>query len=646
MTLPPYTGTREDRVYSLAVGFCVRKCHRDAKTAPVAHLAWIATNSTVLNELHNTVALQEGIMPSKQLEDNFDLLPDGVIVCDREGKILRANAAALKLFEVASEDLCRGVDYQQFLHGSIIGDEPQRAIALEPWLMNLLIDGEAASSLQKETLVLQPPSGRTVYVIRRGLPLLDAQQQAVGTISVFHDITHQYQKALHLQRVHQAVSALTAAIAHIPEHIPCAFPEGIFLLSPPVRLIAQQLVDVIAQVLDCQGVSLQAREPGAGRLIYAVGSGFTPQWERYLRETSGRFLPSDFVDETVITRLAAGQEVILPTDRLRLPSGYWVDVGARNLLLVPLFLGQQWVGSLVIAKAGFDHGYTPEEIELVKAVAAETMLVIDCLRCLYEQAETSTRALLRQEMDRLITGFLNLASHELKTPLTVIKGNIQLAQRRLATLKRQLAQQPGGMSEKLEQLQDTLVSAAQSARLQERIIKALMDDARIQSNTLELHPARWDLNALLREAVATQQLVAPERTIVLESLPPERVVPVMADAERITQVITSYLVNALSSSPADRPVTVQLGVEGAVARVSVQDQGPGIPGEEQARIWERFYHARGMAVQHELDLNLGLGFYLSRAFIECHQGSVGVQSAPGRGATFWFTLPVEVSPEG
>ena len=135
-------------------------------------------------------------MPSKQLEDNFDPLPDGVMVCDREGKILRANAAALKLFEVATEDLCRGVDYQQFLHGSIMGDQPQRAIALEPWLMNLLIDDEAASSLQKETLVLQPPSGRTVYVTRRGLPLLDAQKQAVGTISVFLDITHQYQKGV------------------------------------------------------------------------------------------------------------------------------------------------------------------------------------------------------------------------------------------------------------------------------------------------------------------------------------------------------------------------------------------------------------------------------------------------------------------
>src|SRR5260370_13705106 len=194
----------------------MRKCHRDEKPGHVAPLPWIATISPVLNEVHKKVALQEGIMSPKQLEDNFDLLPDGVIVCDREGKILRANAAALKLFEVASEDLCRGVDYQQFLHGSILGDEPQRAIALEPWLMNLLIDGDAASTLQKQTLVVQPPSGRTVYVTRRGLPLLDAQQQVVGTISVFHDITHQYQKPLPLQPSHHPLPALTTATPPIP----------------------------------------------------------------------------------------------------------------------------------------------------------------------------------------------------------------------------------------------------------------------------------------------------------------------------------------------------------------------------------------------------------------------------------------------
>ena len=584
-------------------------------------------------------------MPTHQVEYNFDPLPDGVIVCDREGKILRVNAAALKLFEVPSEALCVGIDYQEFLHHYEISDEPQRATALEPWLMSLLIDGEAASRLQEEILVLQLPSGRTVYVTLCAFPLLDARKQAVGTVFVFHDITHRYQKALHLQRVHQAVSTLREAIAHIPEQIPVASPAGIFLLSPPVLFVEQQLVDVIGYVLDFQHVRLAALGP-AGRLYYAVGSGLTSEQEQYHREMRGCFLPSDFVDEPVLARLFADQEVVLPTDRMHLPPGFRTDSVPKNHLLLPLFLEQQPVGLLAIAKAGVDSGYTPEEIELVKAVAAETILVIDCLRCWCEQAETRASALARQELSRLINEFLNLASHELNTPLTAIKGNIQLAQRRLATLKRQLAEQPEGVREQLEQLQHPLASASQSTRLEQRIIQDLLDDARIQSHTLQLHKTRWDLNALLREAVATQQRAAPERTIVLESLPPEQVVPVLADAERIIRVISSYLANALSYSPADQPVTVQLTVEGAVARVSVQDQGPGISGEEQGHIWERLYRAKGTAVQHELDLSLGLGFYLSRAFIEGHHGSVGVQSEPDHGTTFWFTLPVEVSPHG
>jgi len=616
-----------------------------ATITPLAHLQWIATSSPGLHELHSKALPQEGIMPSKYVAYTFNPLPDGAIACDGEGKILRANAAALKLFEVPSEALCRGRDYQEFLHRYTMGDEPQRTTTLEPWLMSLLIDGEAASRPQEAIRMLQLPSGRTVYVTLCAFPLLDAQKQAVGIVSVFHDITHRYQKALHLQRVHQALSSLREAIAHLPSQIPFAFPEGPLLLSPPVLFVAQQLVDLIGHVLECQYVSLAALGP-AGRMYYAVGSGLTSKQEQYRREIRGCFLPSDFVDETALARLFAGQEVMLPADRLHLPPGARADSAPRNLLVLPLFLEQQPVGGLEVAKAGFDSEYTPEEIELVKAVAAETILVIDCLRCWCEQAETRASALARQELSRLINDFLNLASHELNTPLTAIKGNIQLAQRRLATLKRQLAEQPEGVREQLEQLQHPLASAAQSTRLEQRIIQDLLNDARIQSHTLQLHPTRWDLNALLREVVATQQRAAPERTIVLESLPPEQVVPVLADAERIIRVISSYLANALSYSPADQPVTVQLTAAGAVARVSVHDQGPGISGEEQGHIWERLYRAKGTAVQHELDLSLGLGCYLSRAFIEDHHGRVGVQSEPGHGTTFWFTLPVEVSPQG
>src|SRR5215469_1096781 len=344
-------------------------------------------------------------MPAKHVEYNFDPLADGVITCDGDGKILRFNAAALRLFEVPSPATQSGRDLQAFLQRYTLADQPQRTSTLEPWLMSLLIDGEAASRPQEAIRMLQLPSRRTVYVTLCTFPLLDAHKQAVGSVAVFHEITHRYQRALHLQRVHQAVSSLTEAIAHIPEQIPFALPEGPFLLSPPVLFVAQRLVDVIRQVLDCQYVSLVALGP-AGRLYYAVGSGLPSEQEQYRRERRGRFLPSDFVDEPMLACLFAGEEVVLPSDRLHIPPGARAGPVPENHLLLPLFLEQQPVGALEIAKAGVESGYTAEEIELVKAVAAETMLVIDCLRCLCEQAEIRSRARAQQELGRLINEFL------------------------------------------------------------------------------------------------------------------------------------------------------------------------------------------------------------------------------------------------
>ncbi len=591
-------------------------------------------------------AAQRRIIPPGQLEAIFHRLPDGVVVCDREGKILRINAAALKLFEVDSDLFCIDIPYRQFLQAYLLDhDQQQQALSLDPWLMNLLTDAEPATNgQQKAIVVLQGPSGRKSYVNIGSFFVGDAQQHAAVTVYVFHDITHRYQKALHLQRVYEAVLSLREAIAHIPEDdIDFTFPQGIFLLSPPVLFVAQQLVEVIHEILDCQYVNLLALGPRGGHLHYAVGSGFTSQQEQYHHKMLGCFLPSDFVDETVLDRLSAGQEVMLPANQVHLPPGFREDLGNSYLLMIPLFLANRLSGALVIAKPGLDNQYTPQEVELVKAVATETMLVIEYLHTFYAQTETRVKALAQQEMHRSINDFLNLASHELNTPLTVVKGNIQLAQHRLMTLKRQLTTQPKQASEQIERIQHPLASAASSTRLMERIIKDLIDDARIQTNTLELHLQRCDLIALLKEAVNHQQRLAPEHRIVLNLRSQEKVVPVIADAERIKQVINGYLANALRYSPADQPVTVQLTVEDKVARVSVHDEGPGVPCEEQERIWERFYYAAGITALHAPAPSVGLGLYLIQAIIERHHGSVGVQSEPGHGATFWYTLPVEAS---
>ena len=184
-----------------------------------------------------------------------------------------------------------------------------------------------------------------------------------------------------------------------------------------------------------------------------------------------------------------------------------------------------------------------------------------------------------------------------------------------------------------------LERAERQVNVLNRLVSDLVDMARIQTEKLELQLVEVDLTSLVQEVVEDQRLVAGSHPLHVE-VPQGEGVFITADAIRIGQVIGNYLSNALKYSPADFPVEVRLTVEEGYARVEVTDQGPGLSQEQQARIWERFYRVPGIAVQSGSSIGLGLGLHINRTLIEQHGGQVGIESTPGQGATFWFTLPL------
>jgi signal transduction histidine kinase len=150
-----------------------------------------------------------------------------------------------------------------------------------------------------------------------------------------------------------------------------------------------------------------------------------------------------------------------------------------------------------------------------------------------------------------------------------------------------------------------------------------------------------DLAETVRTCIDTQRLVWPGRTITLDE--PAEDVHIRADADRIGQVVTNYVTNALKYSAADQPVAVSLRLEGTEAYVQVRDQGPGLTVEQQTHIWDRYHRVQGVAVQDNTrgaGGSLGLGLYISRTIIEQHGGRVGIESRPGTGSTFWLALPL------
>ncbi|HKO24272.1 MAG TPA: HAMP domain-containing sensor histidine kinase, partial [Chloroflexota bacterium] len=197
-------------------------------------------------------------------------------------------------------------------------------------------------------------------------------------------------------------------------------------------------------------------------------------------------------------------------------------------------------------------------------------------------------------------------------------------------------------AERLEKVAMLLQRVERQGRVLSRLVNEMLDLARIQAGRLALHPEPTDLAALVREVVQEHQQRAPQRTIDLE-VPSAEEVLVCADAERVAQVLASYLSNALKYSAADQPVAVGLHTEGSAARVWVRDRGPGLPAAEQARIWERFYRVPGIGHQDGASVGLGLGLHISRGIVERQGGQVGVASTPGDGAIFWFTVPLASS---
>ena len=235
--------------------------------------------------------------------------------------------------------------------------------------------------------------------------------------------------------------------------------------------------------------------------------------------------------------------------------------------------------------------------------------------------------------------FLGIASHELKGPLTSIKLGLQLSQRYLHQLGRGNRGDMERDGAALAPVQEPLSRTERQVERLERLVNDLLDVSRVQADKLDLRPEYMDLASTVRERVEEQRQAEPDRTICLQ-FPADLHVPVYADPGRIEQVVTNYLTNALKYSPAERPVAVGMQVEQQHACVWVRDQGPGLPAEEQEHIWERFHRAKGIEVQSGTGIGLGLGLYICRTIIEQHHGRVGVESAPGKGSTFWFTVPV------
>ncbi|GLV53225.1 hypothetical protein KDH_00800 [Dictyobacter sp. S3.2.2.5] len=244
----------------------------------------------------------------------------------------------------------------------------------------------------------------------------------------------------------------------------------------------------------------------------------------------------------------------------------------------------------------------------------------------------------RRELDQQREAFMNLVTHELKHPLTALSGNIQLAHRWLTRLLARPEHLDDEQHHVLEAVLTMLGRSQQQMRTQQRLIDDLLDLSHLQQGTLALRQESCHLCSLVYETVQNYQAAYPSRLIEL-TLPEQDDILVSGDRDRLGQVLSNYLSNALKFAPSERPVHVGLCLQAETVRVWVRDEGPGLSPEHQAQIWDQYSQLSETPVQHGWKAGLGLGLYICRQFIHQQHGEVGVESTPGQGATFWFSLP-------
>lgn len=262
---------------------------------------------------------------------------------------------------------------------------------------------------------------------------------------------------------------------------------------------------------------------------------------------------------------------------------------------------------------------------LRRQVLEQQHLLEQHARSLEHTVQERTRELL--EANAAKDEFLSIASHELKTPLSSLKGMTQLLRRRL---------ERAGSNEA-----SSLASIERSIRRMELLINDLLNTTQMTTGMFVLNPTRCDMVTLCQRLIEEFQaatLQAPE--VLLER--PDEPIEAEIDVDRISQVILNLLTNAQKYSPGGAPITVKLHREGAMYTISVSDRGVGIPPEVLSHIFERFYRVPGIQPQTGSHIGLGLGLYISHKIIECHSGTITVQSHPGTGSTFTMTLPLSL----
>ncbi|MEO3404574.1 PAS domain S-box protein [Mucilaginibacter sp. CAU 1740] len=529
---------------------------------------------------------------SKQamLASIIDSSEDAIVSKNLDGIITSWNGAAQRLFGYAENE--------------IIGKHITILIPEDRYDEELLIISKikANERIEHFETIRKTKSGEQIRISLTVSPMRDSNNKVIGASKIIRDIGRQKQAEKRLQQYAERLEILNSIGQVISAEL-------------DIQSILQKVTDATTQLCGAQfGAFFHnlINEQGESYMLFTLSGAPREAFEKFgMPRNTAVFHPTFSGEGTVrVDDITKDPRYGKNDPHYGKPKGHLPVV---SYLAVPV---RAKAGN-VIGGLFFGHPepamFSAEHEQLVEAVAAQAAVALDNAK-LYEDIK-----LLNEKKDE----FIGLASHELRTPVTSLKGYLQIIARNLAADERN----------------KTLANKAldQVGKLT-TLISDLLDVTKIQTGKLPFTYTDFDIIKLLTESSEILQQTNPSHKLIFH-LPFDGLF-INGDSQRIEQVIINLVTNAVKYSPKADQVIITADVRGDKFRVSVQDFGIGIQPDQLERVFSRFYRVENLASHMS---GLGIGLYISNEIVTRHNGRLWVESEYGEGSTFYFELPINTN---
>ncbi len=380
--------------------------------------------------------------------------------------------------------------------------------------------------------------------------------------------------------------------------------------------LLRKIVDTASELTDSDKASILLRDTRTGELRFRTASGDLPN------ELASIPVP---IEGSIAGTVLMSKEPLIIRNAQTDPRhfggvGQKVGLEIRSLLAVPLQIKDHCIGVLEAINKRGDGEFSTEDVDTLMALAAQAAVAIENARLILAERKAYERL---GELDKLKSDFISIASHDLRTPLSLI---LLYA----AVLREELE----------EESRAQLDAVLRAATRLKHIMETMFNLRYLESGEMDLMPTRFDLRDEVQAVCADYEALAGTGGLSLSMDVLDEEMPIYADRENVRVILDNLVSNAVRFTPAGGRVRVKLCRRAQYLEVSVVDTGVGIPRDDLERVFDRFYQVEDHLTRRQG--GMGLGLAIVKGLVELHGGRVWAESGPGQGSRFVVLLPPSV----